>query len=81
MLGVISYYDAAFIEPHPINDEGVVHEDAKLVITARRLSHTIETFGYRVEGKDSVNMDKEELSLLGLKGLIVGDITSHHWDR
>jgi ribonuclease Z len=34
---------------HPYRDEGVLLEDDAFRITARKLSHSIETFGYRVE--------------------------------
>lgn len=72
--GVASYYDVAFLEPHPIEDDGVVYEDNQLIIIAKRLSHTIETFGYRMEEKESVNLDQEALTSLGIKGPIVGEL-------
>jgi len=74
--GVSSYYDVAFLEPHPVEDEGVVYEDGELIITAKRLSHTVETFGYRIAEKDSVSMNQEQLDALGVKGRIVGELKS-----
>lgn len=74
--GVSSYYDVAFLEPHPVYGDGVVYEDDKLVISAKRLQHTIETFGYRIQEKDSVNMDQKKLNTLGIRGPIVGKLKS-----
>jgi len=70
--GVSSYYDVAFIDPHPIEQEGVIFFDQDLIITAQHLDHTIETFGYRVEERDSVNLIQEKLDVLGLTGPLVG---------
>ena len=72
--GVASYHDVAFIEAHPIESDGVIYEDANLLITAKRLSHTIETFGYRIDEKDSVNMLQEKLDALCIKGRVVGEL-------
>ncbi len=73
--GVASYYDVAFLEPHPIEGENcVVYEDNQLIITAKRLSHTIETFGYRIEEKESVNIDQKALTLIVIKGPLVGEL-------
>jgi ribonuclease Z len=74
--GVASYYDVAFLEPHPILNDGVIYEDKNLILTAKRLSHTIETFGYRIEEKDSVNIIQEKLDALDIKGPIVGELKS-----
>lgn len=72
--GVASYYDVASIKPHPIAEEGIIFEDHTLVISARRLSHTIETFGYRIEEKASVNLLQERLDALGITGPLVGTL-------
>ena len=72
--GVASYYDVASIEPHPIKSNGIIYEDQNLVITAKRLSHTIETFGYRIQEKESVNMLPKKLSALDVKGRAVGEL-------
>jgi ribonuclease Z len=36
--GVSGYYDTAFIEPHPIDLEGVIYSDDKLTIRTERLA-------------------------------------------
>jgi ribonuclease Z len=72
--GVASYYDVAFIEARPIDEDGVIYADDNLVITTKRLQHTVETFGYRIEEKDSFNMVQAKLDALGLSGPVVGEL-------
>jgi ribonuclease Z len=39
----------ADVRLHPFPNEGVVYDDGRFRLSARRLSHSIETFGYRLE--------------------------------
>lgn len=43
------YTQVTELVAHPVRAPAVVHEDAQLRITAERLSHGVETIGYRVE--------------------------------
>ncbi len=70
--GVSSYYDTAIIKPCPIEDNGVIFKDNNLIINTLRLNHTIETFGYRIEEKDSVNLIQDKLNALDISGPIIG---------
>jgi len=70
--GVSSYYDVAFIEPHPIKQEGIIFSDENFTVKTLRLDHTIETFGYRIEERDSVNLLQDKLDVLGASGPLVG---------
>ena len=72
--GVSSYYDTAFIEPHPISQEGVICTDDKLTIRTEQLEHTVETFGYKIEEKDSVSLVHDTLNELGIAGSLVGNL-------
>lgn len=73
---VSSYHDVVLLEPHPVKDNGVIYEDDHLIITAKRLEHTIETFGYRIQERDGVNIDQKKLDALGLQGPMVGKLKS-----
>ncbi len=71
---VASYYNAAFVEPHPIYQEGIIFSDDTLIITAQRLKHGMETFGYRIEERNSVNMIRERLEELEISGPTAGEL-------
>ena len=68
------YHAAATLVPHPIKEPGVLHEDKKITIRAERLDHTVETFGYRLQEKDSVTMLKDKLDEAGVKGRAIGEL-------
>lgn len=66
------YHEAATLVPHPITEPGVVHEDARVVIEARRLAHGVETYGYRLKERDGVTMIPERLEEAGIRGRDIG---------
>lgn len=68
------YHEAAELVPHAISEEGVVHEDARITIEARRLDHGVETFGYRLHERDGVTMLPEKLEAAGLRGRAIGEL-------
>jgi ribonuclease Z len=68
------YHAVAELVPKPIKKPGVVYEDAKIVIEARRLDHSVETFGYRVQEKDRRTMLPEKLAELGIRGPAIGEL-------
>ncbi len=68
------YYKGGHIVPKPIADEGIVFEDSRMTIEARRLEHPVEVFGYRLQEKDSFTMRPEKLRELGISGLEVGQL-------
>ncbi len=70
--GVSSYYKRTSFNFHAITADTVFETDGKLVIHARRLVHPIETFGYRIEEKNTVNLSGEMLDDIGLSGPKVG---------
>src|SRR5262245_38640285 len=47
-----SYHDVGKVAARPIRGEGVIHKGPKLVISAKRLDHGIETYGYRIEAPE-----------------------------
>lgn len=68
------YHEAAELVPHPIADEGVIHEDERITITARRLDHAVETFGYRLQERDTITMLPEKLEAAGIQGRAIGEL-------
>jgi ribonuclease Z len=74
--GVASYYDVATIDSIPVEQEGVIYGDGSLIISAQRLEHTIDTFGYRVDERDSCSLIQGKLDELGIAGPAVGLLKS-----
>jgi ribonuclease Z len=68
------YHAVAELVPKPIKKAGVVYEDAKILIEARRLDHSVETFGYRLQEKDRRTMLPEKLLELGIRGPAIGEL-------
>ncbi len=68
------YHNVAEIIERPIFEEGVIFQDKKLIIEARKLDHGVETLGYKIKETDSVSMDVEKLEKLGIRGKSVGKL-------
>jgi ribonuclease Z len=69
-----SYHHEGRLVERPIRDEGVVFEDDRMVISAARLDHDIETFGFRFQEKDSYTLDPEMLCKTGIFGAMAGEL-------
>ncbi len=55
------YHNVATIEEIPISNEGVIFDSENFYIESRKLSHTVESWGYRIQEKDSFTMLPEKL--------------------
>lgn len=63
------YHEAIKVIEHPVEGEGVVHDDGQFTIEAYRLDHgNIENFGYRIKEADEVKFYQEKLAAFGIKG-------------
>lgn len=60
------------LSEHPIEREGPIAQAEGLRIEARRLDHTVDTFGYRVEEPPGRSLLPERLAALGIQGPDVG---------
>jgi ribonuclease Z len=60
------YHNVATIEEMPISDEGVIFESENFYIESRKLSHTVESWGYRIQEKDSFTMLPAKLEQFGV---------------
>jgi ribonuclease Z len=66
------YHNVAEIVEKPFNQPGVIYQDKNLVIETRKLSHTVESWGFRLQEPDSVTMLPEKLQELGIRGRDIG---------
>lgn len=62
------YHDVSRITPKPVRADGVIHRDAKLELSAKRLHHGVETYGYRLKEHDGRTMLPEKLAEAGIVG-------------
>ena len=69
-----SYHHAARLVERPISGDGRVFEDERLFIEARRLDHDIETYGYRIQEKDSFTLLPHRLAEEGIIGEAAGQL-------
>jgi ribonuclease Z len=67
-----SFYDVVDIDEQPVGADGVVASGAFGTIEARRLEHSIDTYGYRLIEPDSRRMLPERLAAHGIAGPAVG---------
>ena len=56
----------------PVESDGVIFEDEKLIVTAARLDHSVPCYGYRIEEKPSYRIDPARAKQVGLAGPQIG---------
>ncbi|MDT4953275.1 MAG: ribonuclease [Acidobacteriota bacterium] len=66
------FYNVAEVEEHPISQAGVIYESQDIFIEARLLDHTVESWGYRIQEKDSQTMLPDKLKEFGVSGQNIG---------
>jgi ribonuclease Z len=67
------YNDTVDVRPHPVHQEGVVDPGPEpFALTAGRLDHRADTFGWRVAEPDGRRMLPERLAEAGITGPAVG---------
>jgi ribonuclease Z len=62
------FADNVTIVPHPVDHEGVLMETPDWVLSARALDHRVETYGYRLQEKNTVTFDPVRLATAGVHG-------------
>ncbi|MBC6457560.1 ribonuclease Z [Actinomadura sp. HBU206391] len=67
------FHDTDVIRERPLAGEAALLDtgDAPFTLTARRLSHPVEAYGYRLEEPDGVTMVPAELAARGITGPLV----------
>jgi ribonuclease Z len=68
------YHDVSKVTAKPIRGEGVIHKNKKLEISAKRLDHAVETYGYRLREHDGRTMLPEKLAAAGVVGPQIKDL-------
>jgi ribonuclease Z len=68
------FQDTPVIAEHPVAGDAahVAAEGAPFTLTARRLSHRVESYGYRIEEPGGVTMLPDRLAAYGIQGPLVG---------
>jgi ribonuclease Z len=69
-----SYHHAARLIEHPIAQDGTLYEDDRISIEAKRLDHDIETYGFRMQEKDSYTLIPQRLHEEGISGESAGKL-------
>jgi ribonuclease Z len=68
-----AFYETADLREHPITEDGPI-ATGKITLEARRLSHPVEAFGYRLVEPDGRTMLPERLREHGITGPDVGKL-------
>ncbi|WP_410615841.1 ribonuclease Z [Amycolatopsis sp. lyj-109] len=71
MRHATAFYEQADLREHPITEDGPI-ATGKVALEARRLSHPVEAFGYRLTEPDGRTMLPEKLRERGIAGPDVG---------
>ena len=73
------FRDRLDVRTHPVATDGTVVVDGSLAITAGRLDHEPQTFGWRVEEADGRRMLPDRLEQAGIDGPAVGILQRQGW--
>ena len=66
--------DRGHIVESPIVDDGVLVETSEWTLSAKRLDHTVDTFGYRLEEAPGRTFLPDRLAAAGIEGAMVGEL-------
>ena len=68
-----AFHETAVLRPHPVDEAGPLPAPgARFTLDAVRLSHPVESFGYRLAEPDGRRLVPERLAALGIAGPAVG---------
>ncbi len=67
-----AYRETVRLRERPVEDDGVLDDGPLFTLSAHRLSHPVESFGYRLVEPDSRRMLPERLDAAGVTGPDVG---------
>ncbi|MEU4801294.1 ribonuclease Z [Actinosynnema sp. NPDC023587] len=70
-----AFYDALDLRELPVTGPGPIATGPFGVLEARRLDHSLETYGYRLVEPDGRRMLPERLAALGIHGRAIRDLT------
>ncbi|MCL2553635.1 MAG: ribonuclease Z [Actinomycetia bacterium] len=67
-----AYHETADLRPEPVSDDGRLAVTPAFTLSAARLSHPVESYGYRLTEPDSRRLLPEKLAAHGIAGPDVG---------
>jgi ribonuclease Z len=67
-----AYHETADLREQPVTEDGPLAVTAAFTLSARRLSHPVEAYGYRLDEPDGRRMLPERLAALGIAGPDIG---------
>ena len=68
------FYNTANLQERPITEPGIIWQNEKCTLETLPLRHSVETWGFRWQEKDTVTMQPEKLAALGIRGAAVGQL-------
>ena len=68
------YHETIKVIEHPVDHEGVVHDDGKFKIEAAFLEHGVDNIAWRITEPDRIKFDQQKLLNAGIKGPLVRDL-------
>lgn len=68
------FMDKATIVPRPISGDGVLAETKAFQLSAARLEHAVDTYGFRLEERSRVQLNPARLAEKGISGPLVGEL-------
>lgn len=68
------YHNVAGIEEVPFSKAGTIFSNELFEIKTQKLDHSVESWGYRIEERDSFTMSPEKLKEFGIFGKNVGKL-------
>ncbi len=69
-----AFYEVADLREEPVHDDGPVATGDFGTLTARRLEHSVESFGYRLTEPDGRRMLPDRLAAAGITGRFVREV-------
>ncbi|NMO20014.1 ribonuclease Z [Pyxidicoccus fallax] len=68
------FMDAATIVPRPISEDGVLAETKGFKLSAAKLEHAVDTYGFRLEEHARVQLIPSRLAEAGISGPLTGEL-------
>ncbi|WP_329107445.1 ribonuclease Z [Micromonospora sp. NBC_01699] len=69
-----AFHETADVRPEPVESDGQTIPISGATITARRLHHPVEAYGYRLVEPDGRRMLPERLAAYGISGPAIGEL-------
>lgn len=69
-----AFYDRTDLYLTPLKEPGPVFSDSDLEITAMPLSHTIDSWGFRIVEPDRLSIIPDQIKALGIEGSLIGKL-------